>query len=73
MLLLLPIDCKKKQHFDSGSPSFITNAKDLFVFFTSSNFYKYNPTNMFFNEIPVQLKMNQSSTLTIHQEVGSTI
>jgi hypothetical protein len=72
MLLLLPIDCKKQQ-FDSGSPSFIANAKDLYVFLTSSSFYKYNPTNMFFNEIPVQLKMNQSSILTIHQEAGSTI
>jgi hypothetical protein len=63
----------KKQQFDTGSPSFIANAKKLVVFLTSFNFYKYNPTNMFFNEIPLQLKMNQSSILTIHQEVGSTI
>jgi len=72
MLLLLPVDAKKQQ-FDSDSPSFIANAKDLVIFLTSSSFYKYNPTNMFFDEIPLQLRMNQSSILTIHQEVGSTI
>jgi len=72
MLLLLPIDAKKQQ-FDSDSPSFIANAKDLVIFLTSFSFYKYNPTNMFFDEIPLQLRMNQSSILTIHQEVGSTI